>query len=1026
MTDDRNDMMSGGRERDRSDQVLSVGVPSSVREEGLLNHHRYSLDGSNQRDNGILTSATTILPSSYTKLVEPSRPIFEEKRFDAETKPSPTTISIPVISTTSHENNGFHEKTGETSNDVTTMKLGKFSHNEDEDDDEDDIPLSIRVQHLKGKIGTDNTATSTKSKTSFKQQKKLSPSRPSSFDSTTHHMKSASLHDNDRHSVPSSLPTTKKEQLSPVDRKKKVSPQTASSLHHKQGKGMGGNHYSTKATKMENEKSKPIKKKEKETTHRQPVNGEMDDDDLPLSLRIKKEFGESNVIKVEKKRPLDEVTGGSTDGGGLRTTTTAPRIKKIKREQKPRVSHGEDSDKARVHDRQSKDQMSKTKTTTTKTALPKVAKLEMKEEEEEAMMMAATESSFKWWEQQLDFDDSIKWNTLEHCGVYFPPDYISHHIKMLYDGREVELDEESEEMAGFYAQLLDTEWVGNPVFRKNFFTDFLRVLNRNCNDNTDRHVIRELEKCDFTPIQRYYLDLKEKKKNASKEEKEALKAEKSLIEARYGWAVVDGRREKVGNFRVEPPGLFRGRGQHPKAGCLKLRVQPEQVVINVGKTAQIPEAPAGHSWGGVVHDNTVAWLATWTENVQNSQKYVLFAASSTIKGQSDLKKFQKARDLKKHIERIRRDYMRDLRDEKMEIRQRATALYLIDRLALRAGNEKGEDEADTVGCCSLRVEHVRLEPPNLVIFDFLGKDSIRYYNEVAVDGRVFKNLQRFQKGIDKKPGDPLFDRLNTNMLNRHLNSLMSGLTAKVFRTHNASFVFQQELEKTPRGATIHERLLAYNRANRQVAVLCNHQRSIPKAHGQQMLRLKDKILAIKMERRELRLAILVEDPKRGSRNPALLDEESDLEEDTIPDRKSQSQSQRQQSETSPIVAEQGDGEQKFDNEEPHSQTSTMGKASTTPSSISPCSSPSKKKLSIERMEEKILKLDQRIIALKTMLIDKDENKTTALGTSKINYLDPRISTAWCYKHQVPIEKIFNKSLRDKFQWAMIVNADWKF
>ena len=31
-----------------------------------------------------------------------------------------------------------------------------------------------------------------------------------------------------------------------------------------------------------------------------------------------------------------------------------------------------------------------------------------------------------------------------------------------------------------------------------------------------------------------------------------------------------------------------------------------------------------------------------------------------------------------------------------------------DKLALRAGNEKDEDQADTVGCCSLRVEHITL------------------------------------------------------------------------------------------------------------------------------------------------------------------------------------------------------------------------------------------------------------------------------------------------------------------------------
>ena len=66
----------------------------------------------------------------------------------------------------------------------------------------------------------------------------------------------------------------------------------------------------------------------------------------------------------------------------------------------------------------------------------------------------------------------------------------------------------------------------------------------------------------------------------------------------------------------------------------------------------------------------------------------------------------------------------------MRIRQRAVALYFIDKLALRAGNEKDEDQADTVGCCSLRVEHIDLTEQRgdqefVVEFDFLGKDSIR-------------------------------------------------------------------------------------------------------------------------------------------------------------------------------------------------------------------------------------------------------------------------------------------------------------
>lgn len=61
---------------------------------------------------------------------------------------------------------------------------------------------------------------------------------------------------------------------------------------------------------------------------------------------------------------------------------------------------------------------------------------------------------------------------------------------------------------------------------------------------------------------------------------------------------------------------------------------------------------------------------------------------------------------------------------------------------------------------------------SVVVFDFLGKDSIRYYNEVSVEKRVFKNLQLFKE--NKKEGDDLFDRLNTSMLNEHLKELMDG------------------------------------------------------------------------------------------------------------------------------------------------------------------------------------------------------------------------------------------------------------
>ena len=81
-------------------------------------------------------------------------------------------------------------------------------------------------------------------------------------------------------------------------------------------------------------------------------------------------------------------------------------------------------------------------------------------------------------------------------------------------------------------------------------------------------------------------------------------------------------------------------------------------------------------------------------------------------------------------------------------------------------------------------------------------------------------------------------------MNKHLQNYMKGLTAKVFRTYNASITFQQPLELlTPRNedASLQEKLAAYNKANRQVAVLCNHQKSVSKNHSASMEKMSDKV-----------------------------------------------------------------------------------------------------------------------------------------------------------------------------------------
>lgn len=163
----------------------------------------------------------------------------------------------------------------------------------------------------------------------------------------------------------------------------------------------------------------------------------------------------------------------------------------------------------------------------------------------------------------------------------------------------MDLTPQQEELATYYAQYLETDHVKKPQFNKNFFDQFLELLNEGRNSK-NKHIIKVLEKCDFTPIHKYLMEQREKKKNRSKEEKEKEKEEKKKIEEKYGYAIVDGYKQKIGNYKVEPPGLFLGRGDHPKAGMLKKRITPEMVTLNLGKDAPIPECPVpGHNWGSV-------------------------------------------------------------------------------------------------------------------------------------------------------------------------------------------------------------------------------------------------------------------------------------------------------------------------------------------------------------------------------------------------------------------------------------------
>lgn len=424
-----------------------------------------------------------------------------------------------------------------------------------------------------------------------------------------------------------------------------------------------------------------------------------------------------------------------------------------------------------------------------------------------------------------------KWETLVHNGVKFSPEYQQVNIPIIYNGKEIYLEKNAEECAFLYAKYLGSEYAEMSVFNRNFFNDWKKVLGKNSE-------ITSFDLCDFSLMKQHIENEKEKKKLNKQNEKGT--EEKGIEDKIYMEAYLNGKKQDVSNYKIEPPGLFIGRGKNPNLGKIKKRIYPEDITINISKDAPIPKLPdflKDHKWGKIVHNRKMEWLASWKDNITGKTKYLWLANHSDLKASGDEKKFDVARKLKKKIKTITEINDNNLNSSEKKIRQIATALYFIDKLAIRVGNEKGEDSADVVGVTNLRVEHLDMSVNNEITLNFLGKDSVPYTNTVTVDAIVYENIKEFIK--DKNKSDQVFDKINSNDVNVYLQSFMKNLTAKVFRTYNASNLFQKELRKITNkyeGQENKEKEIMddFIKANLKVAKLLNHQKKISKGYKDQV------------------------------------------------------------------------------------------------------------------------------------------------------------------------------------------------
>ena len=428
------------------------------------------------------------------------------------------------------------------------------------------------------------------------------------------------------------------------------------------------------------------------------------------------------------------------------------------------------------------------------------------------------------------------WTTLSHNGVNFPEPYSAEGLSIKVSGRPVALSPLAEEMAFHLAKKKDTPYIYDPVFVSNFMEDFRRELPEWCRNAKFADV-------DFATLFSKVEKEKQAKERLTKENRKAeaagRKRRREELKARFGRAVLDGKEVEIANWMVEPPGLFIGRGAHPVRGKWKPRVSENEVVLNLGESSPIPPG----RWKEVVHDHNSMWMAKWVDRLTNKEKYVWLHESSHIQQARNKAKYDNAQKVGANLQKIRARILRDLDSKDGEERQVATVCYLIDTLGMRVGDEKDEDEADTVGASTLRVEHVNFTD-GAVEFKFLGKDSVLWHKKDTPPPAVLRNLREFSKGKDHAA--EIFHNVSSAMVNDFLSSIVRGVTAKVFRTYHATARAEESLRaRDVKHADDVYKLFHAKEANLSAAIFCNHQRTPPKTWEESLKKKKQKLLDAK-------------------------------------------------------------------------------------------------------------------------------------------------------------------------------------
>jgi DNA topoisomerase-1 len=561
-----------------------------------------------------------------------------------------------------------------------------------------------------------------------------------------------------------------------------------------------------------------------------------------------------------------------------------------------------------------------------------------------------------------------KWNTLEHQGPLFPEQYI---VKG-YSLNNEKLSSLAEEMIWKYVPYLETDYVQKPRFNVNFY-NCLKLELTEKQRQISFPAAPEYQSL-FKMIAKEQEKIKEAKKNKTKADREKEKIEKEKIKEVYGFALVDGKKQAISTYQIEPSGIYMTRGEHPLLGMWKYAPTPETVIINCSGNA--PKPPDGHSWKKVVCNKNSLSPYSFLMNAggkKMKQKRITFSYASDIGAEADSEKFEKALTLHKHWDDVQQ-YITDAytQNKDSEIKECGLIAWLIQNTAIRVGHEKNEDmSAATVGASTLQKENMNVidnkDGTFTLKLNFIGKDSIQYdnaftFNDVEVKNALIKLLN------SKNKHEKVFN-VSASDVNKFLQKKLPNITVKMFRPALGSHIMVQQLikENVSKANTQHEKIMSFNRANLKTAELLNHKRTVAKTFNESLTKMEERVQTSKEKAVEL----------ENKAKEKLAQYKKDIE----------------------------NLEKNFTGKELKEKKARI-------------------KEKIEKLRERVDRAKVRAVVVKDKLTLKKDGKETALGTSRGSYLDPRMVVSWCKNVDLDITKLYTKSLINRFQWAL--NTDENF